>query len=243
MTPTGPSPSIAGTAKVVRFNWPKYVAVGALLAAASIASILGAPVVVRAGLWLVAGAGSVWTITSLAATWWVYDHRRVYDHLTRGLADTGSWASVHAGFDDATPALVHALGSFPVDVVELAMPASASLRRARRDDLAHHAAAFDALPLATGTLDTVFVTFAAHEVRDPGDQRALFTELRRVLRPGGRLVVTEHARDLANLAVYGPGAMHFQRRAVWRRRAADAGLVTGSDTTISPFVHRMTWHR
>ncbi len=99
------------------------------------------------------------------------------------------------------------------------------------------------MPLAEGSLDTIFVTFAAHEVRDLGAQRALFGELHRALRPGGRLVITEHVRDLGNFAVYGPGTFHFQPLATWRWRTAELGMPFQSDETITPFVHRMVWAR
>lgn len=99
------------------------------------------------------------------------------------------------------------------------------------------------LPLAAGSLDTIFLTFAVHEVRRLDDQRSLYRELGRVLRPGGRLVVTEHLRDAANLTVFGPGAWHFQRGSVWRSRALEAGLRCEQEESITPFVRRLVWTR
>jgi ubiquinone/menaquinone biosynthesis C-methylase UbiE len=100
-----------------------------------------------------------------------------------------------------------------------------------------------ALPLPTESVDTVLLTFAVHEVRGVDDQIALFDEVVRVLRPGGRLVVTEHHRDLRNAAVYGPAAWHFQRRSTWVHRAAAAGLIGPDEVALSPFVHRLVWER
>lgn len=234
----------AGTVKVVRFNWPKYLCVLAILAIAALASSAGAPRPVSSLLWAAGLLGLAWTIASLAATWWVYDHRQVYEQLTTGLGEAGEWAVVHAGFDDSTPALRASIGHPPARVVELALRSGPSLRRARR--LSQHHATGDsvgALPLDTASLDSVFVTFAAHEIRDLGAQRALFAELRRALRPSGRLVITEHPRDLANVAVYGPGALHFQPLATWNARAAEAGLSLDSDAAITPFVHRIVCRR
>ena len=237
--------TVAGTAKVVRFNWPKYVAAAAVLAAAGVATGVGIGDRARTLLWLVAGLGAGWALTSLVATWWVYDHRRVYDRVADDLGDVGEWASVHAGFDDATANLARSVGRPPSAVVELAMVASASLRRARGDAPPVPAApgAPDSLPLAAASTDTIFVTFAAHEIRDLAEQRSFFGELGRALRPGGRLVVTEHLRDLANAAVYGPGALHFQPASVWTERAAAAGFTCELDTSITPFVHRLVWRR
>ena len=99
------------------------------------------------------------------------------------------------------------------------------------------------IALATGSLDSIFLTFAAHEVRDLAGQRALFSDLRKALRPGGQLVITEHLRDVANFAVYGPGAMHFQPLATWQARAAEAELPIDGHATITPFVHRIVCRR
>jgi ubiquinone/menaquinone biosynthesis C-methylase UbiE len=89
----------------------------------------------------------------------------------------------------------------------------------------------------------VFLTFAVHEVRDVDDQRALFADIHRVLRPDGRLVVTEFGRDVANAAVYGPAILHFQAAAVWRQRAGEAGFGPAVETAITPFVRRFVWTR
>jgi SAM-dependent methyltransferase len=235
---------LAGTATVVRFNWPKYLGVLALLAAAGAADRAGAPRPARALAWLACTPAVTWSVASLAATWWVYDHRRVYEQLTTGLADAGTWAVVHAGFDESRPALCDAIGRPPVAVAEIAVRPGPSLRRARRRSRpAVAGVAVDDLGLEAGSLDSVFVTFAAHEVRDPGEQRALFSSLRRALRPGGRLIITEHARDAANVAVYGLGALHFQPLATWRARAAEAGLSEHSRQRITPFVQRIVFRR
>jgi len=244
VTATADGFTVAGTAKVVRFNWPKYVLVAGLVAAAVVAGAVGAPWPVTASLGLVAGAGATWTVTSLVATWWVYDHRRVYDQVAVGVEPIGTWAGVHAGFDDATAGLTRVIGHGPATLVELSMHAGPSLRRARGvDDHVAAPGAPDGLPLTTGALDALFVTFAAHEIRDPDDQRALFGELRRALAPGGRLIITEHLRDAANVTVYGPGALHFQTWRNWTRRADDAGLTLVSAVAITPFVRRGEWRR
>ncbi len=232
----------AGTAKVVRFNWPKYLAVVAILVGARIATALGLPRLVSSALWSIGAAAAFWATTSLVATWWVYDHRQVYDRVAVGLESVGDWASVHAGFDDATQRLALAIGAEPQTVVELSMDAGPSLRRARGGGTTPATPGeADSVPLGTDSLDAVFVTFAAHEIRQLEAQRALFGELRRTLRPGGRLVVTEHLRDLANFAVYGPGAFHFQPATTWIDRADEAGFDLASNLSLTPFVHRMVW--
>jgi hypothetical protein len=228
------------TVKVIRFNWPKYLAALAITVAALVASVAGAPGWIRYPLWAVCGPGGFWTLTSLAATWWVYDHQKVYEQLTADLPDIGEWAAVHAGFDDSVPALRAAIGRPPAIVAGITISPGASLRRARK--LRHRPAA-DGLALAASSLDSIFVTFAAHEIRDPAGQRALFSGLGRALRRGGRLIVTEHSRDTANFAVYGPGALHFQPLTVWYARATEAGLTCTNQMSITPFVRRVVFQR
>jgi SAM-dependent methyltransferase len=228
------------TTKVIRFNWPKYAGALASVTAALAANAAGAPGWISYPLWAVCGPGIVWTLTSLAATWWVYDHRKIYEQLTADLPDAGEWAAVHAGFDDSLPALRAAIGRPPVTVGEIAIRPGASLRRARH--LSQGCAAAG-LSLTASSLDSIFVTFAVHEVHDASGQRALFAALQRALRPGGRLIVTEHSRDAANFAVYGPGALHFQPLATWYARAAETGLTEANQLGITPFVTRVVFRR
>jgi ubiquinone/menaquinone biosynthesis C-methylase UbiE len=57
-------------------------------------------------------------------------------------------------------------------------------------------AAIEALPLADGCIDVLTSTSVFHFVREP--QKAL-SEMRRVLRPGGRLVLTDWCRDFLTM--------------------------------------------
>jgi SAM-dependent methyltransferase len=246
------------TTKVIRFNWPKYLGAAAIAAAALAAETAPAPRWIRYPLWTACVPGGIWMLTSLAATWWVYDYRTVYRRLTADLPDIGDWAAVHAGFDESVPALRASTGRPPAAVAQIAVSPGASLRRARK--LSHrparsgvelaasslelsHRPARSGVKLADGSLDSIFVTFAVHELRDTAGQRALFTALRRALRPGGRLIITEHSRDAANFAVYGPGALHFQPLATWYDRAAEAGLTAAGQVRITPFVTRVVFQR
>lgn len=85
-----------------------------------------------------------------------------------------------------------------VDTVLAAEPDPHMRRRGRRRTresgapVRHVAAAGEHLPFRDGAFDTVVATLVLCSVRDPGETAA---EVRRVLAPGGRLLVLEHVRS------------------------------------------------
>ena len=76
------------------------------------------------------------------------------------------------------------------------------------DGVAYVAARAEALPLATGCLAGVSAIASLHHV----DVCLALAEIRRVLRPGGRLVVVGLARDATPM-----DWLHSLRDAVWHR--------------------------
>jgi hypothetical protein len=77
---------------------------------------------------------------------------------------------------------------------------------------------------------------AAHELRDPDQRVAFFREAGRVLRTGGRIVVIEQVRNVANFACFGPAAFHFLSRRAWLKTFVAAGLAVTDEFTITFFV-------
>ncbi|MFI5915811.1 class I SAM-dependent methyltransferase [Dactylosporangium sp. NPDC051541] len=228
---------------VIRYNWPKY-----LIALLAVAAGLATPhPLVRT-----AAAGlAVWVAAGLAATWWVYDRSPLYrwtwatDLLP---APPERYVVLSTGLDEISATLAGRYPAGAATVVDLFDPAvsEASIRRARAHvppASATVAGRPDRLPVPDASQDAVFAAFAAHEVRDSRQRQAVFAELARVLRPGGRLVLVEHCRDAANIAVYGPGAWHFYPRAEWLRLATGAGLARVRETTMTPLVRALVLAR
>ena len=73
----------------------------------------------------------------------------------------------------------------------------------------------EALSLGDESIDAAFAILAAHVVRIPDDRRKMFSEISRVLATGGRFILVEHLRNLANFAVFGPQFVHFYSRKTW----------------------------
>jgi SAM-dependent methyltransferase len=244
-----------GLRRIVRLNWPFYAAAGAL--------VVIAPPVVRwlpvAGwihmlLYGAIGVVAGWLVASLAASWIVYDRSRLmrWDWVLQALGfDPASWINIHAGLDESTPALraIFKDARFRVfdmfDDREMTEPSIArarvhsrrELRRGQRPlDETPERVDFRRLPVATGSIEAALLLLSAHELRTDAARIALFTELRRVLGPGGRIVIAEHLRDAANFLAFGPGFLHFHSRRTWTRCFARTRFDIHAEFPITPFV-------
>ncbi len=248
-----------GVRQIVRFNWPFYATAAAtLVIAPAVIMRLPVPGAARAALYGATGLAGLWVITSLVASWIVYDRSPLmrWDWLPRALGFTpGAWINLHAGLDESTPAVRALFGAargrvFDMfDAGEMTEPSIArarlrSLRELRRGEPAPEGERrrapepvdFHHLPVTTGTIEAALLLLSAHELRTDEARTALFTELRRVLGPGGRVVVAEHLRDAANFLAFGPGFLHFHSRRTWTRCFARTRFDIHAEFPITPFV-------
>jgi len=243
-----------GVRQIVRFNWPFYALAGAaLLIAPPAIARLPLPGAARVFLYAATGLAALWIVTSLVASWIVYDRSPLmrWDWLPRALGfQPGAWINIHSGLDESTPALRALFGAAAGHVFDMFDPREMTepsiararlrslreLRRGKPDDLRPQAVDFHRLPLATGTIEAALLLLSAHELRTDQARVALFTELRRVLGPGGRVVVAEHLRDAANFLAFGPGVLHFHSRRTWTRCFSRTRFDIHAEFPITPFV-------
>lgn len=244
--------------QIVRFNWPFYAAATAVAVAAPIViPRLPAFWWVRAPAYAGAGLVALWLVASLVASWIVYDRSRLmqWDWVLQALGfDPLSYINIHAGHDESSEALSrifkNARGRVfdifsPAEMTEPSIARARSLARlrslrgprpGRRDEAAAEHVDYRHLPLPSGTIDAAMLLLSAHELRSDEARGALFTELRRVLGPGGRVVVAEHLRDWANFLAYGPGCLHFHSRRTWVRCFSRHRFDVHTEFSITPFV-------
>lgn len=235
-----------GVLQILRFNWPMYATAVGLLTAGAL-TVLTIPLSnsIRFVALLAIASAVFWLIVSLAVSHYVYDRAGIY---------RGAWlsaerprvplryANLHAGLDEFSPVLAALYpGSEAIildffDAQRMTEPSIARARKLATDQPLARPADFRSLPLADEELDTAFVIFAAHELREPDSRVQLFRELRRVLKSDGQVVLVEHLRDLANFLAFGPGSFHFHSRATWMRNTVAAGLEVRVEFPLTPFV-------
>jgi SAM-dependent methyltransferase len=233
-----------GMLQILQYNLPMYaVAAGACLAGTAAVALL--PLSPAPSLLIVTGLllAGFWSVSSLLVSHWIYDLSPLSRWGWPGRclpAPPRRWASLHAGLDETHGALAELFpeGGRALDLYDPAEMTEPSIARARRLSLdpAAEPADFRALPFPSGSLDAVFVVFAAHELRRPESRLRLFGEIARSLAPGGRAVVVEHLRDLRNFLAFGPGFLHFLPRREWLRLARESGLAAREERRITPFV-------
>lgn len=233
-----------GVRQIVQFNWPFYAAA---VGVAAIAPLAAARLPLPGGIRAIVYAGTpvvvLWIVASLAASWIVYDCSRLmeWDWVLQAVGfSPKSWINLHAGYDVSDSALRRVFTGADgrvFDIFDAGEMTEPSIRKARRvDGAADEHADFRRLPLESGTIDVATLLLSAHELRSEQARSALFTELRRVLGPGGRVVVAEHLRDWANVLAFGPGALHFHSRRTWALCFSRHRFDIHREFSITPFV-------
>ncbi len=72
-----------------------------------------------------------------------------------------------------------------------------------------------ALPLPDASFDVVVLGFGTHEIPNDGPLQKVFAEVRRVLKPGGKVLMFEHGYDFHNYLIFGPVINHVTRKDQW----------------------------
>jgi hypothetical protein len=232
-----------GLLQIFHYNRPFYVRTLGAVAVAAVLSVW-LPSDLRALLLLACGIAVFWTCSSLLVSHYVYDRSALYSlRWLHGLLSRppAHWINLHAGLDE-TSGIISSV--FPgstgqtIDIYDPQEMTEPSIGNARHiAQAASPTADWRALPAADHHFDTVFLIFAAHELRRHEARATFFREVARVLRPSGEVVLVEHLRDLSNFAAFGPGFLHFFSEGAWQRAAEAARLSIRQRRTITPFVH------
>ena len=82
----------------------------------------------------------------------------------------------------------------------------------------------DLLPLPDSSVRVVTLYCTLGAFWQAGDHQRLIQEIRRILKPGGRLVMAEKVRSYTNWLVWGPLATRFPSNQYWRRLLESNGF-------------------
>lgn len=227
-----------GTFSTILYNWPVFaacVAFGAIALAVSTVLIYPWNILLA----VAGGLSLLLLVNILIGSFVAYDwgRKREYHRLVE-LADAKNAnvvIDVTAGKLRGTRGLLQQIEGghyFVVDVFDPEKMADMALRRARQMEpplnadrrIYRRAAKPASLPIPHNWADVVYCSFSLHELQSAEDRAAIFAEFARVLKPGGKLLIAEHARDWLNTLAFGPGVLSFQPASTWQTYLADASF-------------------
>lgn len=130
-----------------------------------------------------------------------------------------------------------------IDVYNPQLTPSSSLARRRR--LAMHAPPdprlswleghINLLPLPDNSSNLVAASYTLSEFWQDGDRRLLLKEMRRILIPGGFLLLLEPARTRTQLLMLGPAALRLPPVDYWRTLLQEAGFQIVREANVSDY--------
>lgn len=235
---------LQGITNIVRFNRHFYVL--AILLATSICVAAGyISDAYKTAAYIACALITLTTLISMAVSFYVYDVSFLYslNWLNElSLPQNPAIANINAGFDETTALLEEKFHPHHLAVFDFYNPLThteISIKRARKAYPPYNGTIpinTTALPVQANYFDAIFLIFAAHEIRQDDERIQFFTEIKRTLKPGGVVVLTEHLRDLPNFLAYNIGLFHFLTKASWHNTVKQAGLVISKQKKLNPFV-------
>ncbi len=235
---------LQGVWNIIRFNWHFYeIAAVAVTGLFIIARFLTHPylLLVLIAAWLIV----ITTIGSLGVSLYIYDLSGLYKlHWLSNLhiKENAVIVNINAGFDETSALLQRKYPNTALCVFDFYDPlkhTEVSIKRARAAYAPFEGTrqiSTGLIPLTDEFADVVFLIFAAHEIRDKTERDRFFNELNRILKPGGKVVLLEHLRDVPNFMVYNLGFFHFMSKSSWLNTFLNTGFNIHHEIKFTPFI-------
>ncbi|MCC5916950.1 MAG: class I SAM-dependent methyltransferase [Cryomorphaceae bacterium] len=180
-------------------------------------------------------------LASILASYWIFDRSNLYDFSRWNGFDFQQILNLHAGYNEIIPAIIK---SFPeattisADFYQAKNHTEKSIAKARElFPNKDQSVAPNSLPFPDQHFDCVLLFMSAHEIRDHQERHLFFSEIRRVMKNNGTLILTEHFRDFANFFAFNFGAFHFYPKKTWHRHLEESGLQIKKRNKITPFIN------
>jgi len=233
-----------GLSNIVRFNWHFY-----LIAFVFIAALLFFKAFLSPWLEHVAALTALFimisVVLSLAASWYIHDRSDLYtlNWLNALNNEPGmTIVNINAGFDETSTLLLKNFPACTLSVFDFYDPAKhteISIERARKaypPFPGTKTISTGNIPLQANTADYIFLVLSAHEIRNDAERIDLFKQLNLAIKPGGKIIVVEHQRDLVNFIAYNFGFFHFFSNSTWKKTFKAAMLTEETETKLTPFL-------
>jgi len=239
-----PRKPFQGVTNILRFNWHFYVlAILGIIISLGTGTFLGG-MYLQFAIALCIAIGWV-SIVSLFVSYLIYDASPLYKlNFTKELFDQNPQLiiNIHAGFDETSVLLKDKFPESNVSVFDFYDPkkhTEVSIKRARKAYPAYDGTIeikTDHIPFPSASVDQVYLIFAAHEIRNENERNIFFQDVKRVLKPGGQIILTEHLRDFNNFMAYTIGFFHFMPKKNWQINFKNADLTCVKEIKSTPFV-------
>lgn len=230
-----------GSLNVLRFNWPMYTG-GAITVVVLLVAAAWLPEPWRLFAAALSFVAALFLVLPVAASFWVYDRSALYRMPWLQDAKEAHILNLTAGFDESSAILKERYPDSLLVVPDFFDPqlhTEPSIARARRiyppvPGTIH--APGTALPFKTDSFDLIVAFLSLHEIRSPEDRIRMLQEIHRALGPTGRLLITEHLRDLPNAIAFSIGVFHFHTDRTWNEAFMAAGLKLEARYCTTPFI-------
>jgi len=187
--------------------------------------------------------GGIIIFISLMVSFYVYDLSALYQFQYLEEINIGpKIINIHAGFDETSAIIQDKFPDAELSVLDFYDPlqhTEISIKRARKAYPPYPSTlktSTTKLPFERHSTDTIFLVFAAHEIREDAERILFFSELCRIIKPGGKIIVTEHLRDLPNFLAYNIGFFHFLSEQTWNNTFKKSGLTMFKETKNNVFI-------
>lgn len=231
-----------GVTNIIRFNWHFYaIAIATLFLCIYSAQYF--EMQFRPLIYVLSVLAFAAMLLSLLVSLYIYDISDLYQFKwIQNDKKQSTLLNIHAGFDETSALLKSLHKDATLHVFDFYDPqkhTEISIKRARKAYAAFPntiQVQTDDLPLLDASVDTIFVIFSAHEIRDTEERVCFFQELNRMLKPEGTIYVVEHPRDFPNFIAYNIGFLHFHSQQTWHDTFDRAHLKIKTETKLTPFI-------
>ena len=231
-----------GVWNIMRFNWHFYV-LAIIISIILFITTFWLPLFYSIIISVLILIIIITTSVSLLVSFYVYDLSKLYElNWLENDENKIQIVNINAGFDETSILLKSKYKNADLTVLDFYNPekhTEISIKRARKAYPAYpntkQISTFE-LNLEKSFADKIFLTFAAHEIRNEQERIEFFQKIYEILKPNGQIIVTEHLRDLPNFLAYTIGFFHFYSKSNWVKTFENANLKIKSEQKITPFI-------